>query len=311
MASADPGWELYRTFLAAMREGSLSGAARSLDLTQPTVGRHLDQLEGALGGVPLFLRSQKGLQPTEAALALVPHAETMASAARALIRAASGEAEEARGTVRVTASEVVGAEVLPAIFTSLRERHPRITVELLLSNRNEDLLRRDADLAVRTVRPAHTALVSRRLGDIRLGMFAHRRYEGAHGLPSTLAELGDHALIGFDRETASVRRVRALGVSLDRATFAYRCDSDLAQLAMIRAGFGIGICQRGIALRNPDLVPVLPDAFRFELPVWVVMHEDLRASRRMRLMFDHLAEGLLGYLTEGRGGDKPARGARV
>jgi DNA-binding transcriptional LysR family regulator len=299
MASVDPGWELYRTFLSAMREGSLSGAARALDLTQPTVGRHLDQLEAALGGVPLFLRSQKGLQPTEAARALLPHAETMALAAKALVRAASGEAEEARGAVRVTASEVVGAEVLPPIFASFRESHPRITVELLLSNQTEDLLRREADIAVRMVRPAHSALVSRRLGNVRLGLFAHRRYADAHGLPTTLEELAEHPLIGFDRETASVRRVRALGVTLTRAMFAFRCDSDLAQLAAIRAGFGVGICQRGVARRNPELRPVLPDVFHFDLPVWLAMHEDLRASRRMRLMFDHLAEGLLAYLAEG------------
>lgn len=296
MVPIEPGWEFYRTFLAAMREGSLSGAARALDLTQPTVGRHLDQLEEALGGVALFLRSQRGLQPTAAARALLPHTEAMAAAAKALVRAASGEAEEARGAVRVTASEVVGAEVLPPLFAAFRERHPQIIVELLLSNQTEDLLRREADIAVRMVRPTQSALVSRNLGKARLGLHAHRRYVEAHGLPATMEALSDHAVIGFDRETASVRSVRALGVTLHREMFAFRCDSDLAQLAAIRAGFGIGICQRGLARRDPNLLAVLPEQLRVDLPVWLVMHEDLRASLRTRLLFDHLATGLLDYL---------------
>jgi DNA-binding transcriptional LysR family regulator len=300
MVPVAPGWELYRSFLSAVQEGSLSGAARALGLTQPTVGRHLDQLEEALGGVPLFVRSQRGLRPTEAALVLVPHAKVMAAAAEALVRAASGEAEEARGAVRITASEVVGAEVLPPMLAAFRESYPHIAVELLLSNRTEDLLRREADIAVRMVRPAQSALVVRNLGSVTLCLHAHRRYAEAHGLPRTLDELARHPLIGFDRETASIRSLRALGLTLTRDQLAFRSDSDLAQLAAIRAGFGVGVCQVGIARRDPELRPVLPGAFRFELPVWLAMHGDLRASRRIRLLFDHLAEGLLAYLADGR-----------
>jgi DNA-binding transcriptional LysR family regulator len=150
--AAEPSWELYRSFLAVFREGSLSGAARAVNLTQPTIGRHVDALEEALGA-SLFTRSQSGLRPTAVAAALVPHAEAMASAAGALRRAASGEALEERGVVRVTASEMMGAEVLPTAFASFRHVHPLIDVELVLSNRTADLLRREADIAVRTVKP--------------------------------------------------------------------------------------------------------------------------------------------------------------
>src|SRR5258707_7601178 len=104
MKATEPGWELYRSFLAVVRERSLSGAARTLSLTQPTIGRHIDALEEALG-VSLFMRSQAGLLATPGAAALVPYAEAMASAARAISRVASGEAEEERGAVRITASE--------------------------------------------------------------------------------------------------------------------------------------------------------------------------------------------------------------
>src|SRR6478736_2164166 len=205
MTQEQPGWELYRSFLAVVREGSLSGAARALSLTQPTVGRHIDALEAALG-VSLFTRSQAGLIASEGASSLIPYAEAMASAAAALQRAASGEAEDDRGTVRVTASEMIGGEVLPAVLTAFHEAHPRIIVELVLSNRSEDLLRREADIAVRMVRPSQTALFARKLGVIKLGFHAHARYLKAHGTPKTMSELLEHPLIGFDK-TPTVRRL--------------------------------------------------------------------------------------------------------
>ncbi|WP_201315873.1 LysR family transcriptional regulator, partial [Dyella sp. EPa41] len=258
MASNNPGWELYRSFLAVMREGSLSAAARALGMTQPSLGRHMRELEAALGA-PLFARSPQGLAPTELAHELVPHAQAMASAAAALQRTASAGREEISGTVRLTASEVIGAEVLPSILTVFRERHPGIVVELVLSNQTTDLLRRDADIAVRMVRPAQDALVARHVGRIELGLFAHRRYLDAHGQPSTLAELAGHALIGFDTELPYIRRLRPEGLPYAREHFSLRTDSDLAALAALRAGFGIGIAQVNLARRDPQLVRLMAD----------------------------------------------------
>jgi DNA-binding transcriptional LysR family regulator len=288
-----PEWDHYRSFLAVVTSGSLSGAARALGLTQPTVGRHIEALEAALGGSPLFTRSPGGLRPTEAALALRPHAEAMALAAEALIRTASGEADAVRGAIRITASEIVGAEVLPPILTDFREDHPEVVIELALSNRPEDLLRREADIAVRMVRPAQDALLARRIGTVALGLFAHRRYLQKHGAPTRLNEPGQTA-IGFDRDPSVTRAAAALDMPLSREFFAFRSDSDLAQLAALRAGFGVGACMFGIARRDPDLVQVLGE-LGFELEMWVVMHEDLKTSRRMRLMFDHLVGALSAY----------------
>jgi DNA-binding transcriptional LysR family regulator len=290
MSRQEPGWELYRSFLAVFRERSLSGAARELSLTQPTVGRHIDALEEALGA-KLFTRSQSGLLPTASASSLVPHAEAMATAARALVRAASGEAEEERGAVRVTASEIIGTEVLPAAFTAFREVHPHIDIELVLSNRSEDLLKREADIAVRMVRPTQAALSAKKVGVLHLGLHAHPSYLKAHGTPRSLEDLLAHPLIGFD-SAASVRRLPAMGdVTLSREMFAFRCDSDIGQTAALLAGFGIGACQVALAKRD-GLVPVLPGTFDFKLDVWIVMHKDLRSTRRMRLMFDHLCKYL-------------------
>jgi len=307
MASAPPGWDLYRSFLAVLRLGSLSAAARELDLTQPTLGRHIQELETSLGQ-SLFTRSQSGLSPTRAALQLHPHAEAMASAASALLRAASGALDEPEGSVRLTASEIMGVEVLPPILTAFREAHPKIVVELSLSNLNQDLLRRDADIAVRMARPTQTALLARKLGNVPVGLYAHRRYLARHGLPQSLDDLvAGHALVGFDADASALRSFRQTGLPITRDLFAFRSDSDHAQLAALRAGFGIGGCHKRIAARDPGLVAILPEAFSFALEMWLAMHEDLRASRRVRLLYDHLAEALLAYAGEPPAASRPLK----
>jgi DNA-binding transcriptional LysR family regulator len=294
MDDGEPDWDLLRSFLGVVRHGSLSAAARALGLTQPTLGRHIAALESALG-VGLFARAPQGLVPTPAAEGLVAHAEAMEAAARALVRAASGEAEETRGAVRLTASEMIGAEVLPAILAGFREVHPRIDIELVLSNRNQDLSRRDADIAVRMVRPTQQALVAKKLGSVVIGLYAHRRYLARHGTPKRIEDLADHALIGFDRDDQAFRALGTGGLDVRREIFAFRTDDDLAQLAALRAGFGIGGAQAPIAARDPELVAVLPGAIGFRLEMWLAMHEDLRRSRRVRLLYDHLAHALGRY----------------
>lgn len=288
--SKDPSWDLFRTFAFVLREGSLSGAARALGMTQPSVARHIDALEAAVGG-KLFIRSQRGLSPTDRGLALRTHAESLMATSAALLRAASG-AEAVSGTVRVTASEVVGAEHLPPILADLRRAHPGLSIELVLSNAVTDLLQRQADIAVRMVEPTQQALVARKVGAVTVGFHAHRDYLAARGTPRAMDELLAHDLIGVDTETPAVRAVLSQIPGLARDAFALRTDSDLAQLAAIRAGYGIGVCQVEIARRDPTLVRVAPDLFAFELPLWVVMHEDLRGVARCRAVFDALAEGL-------------------
>lgn len=299
MATREPGWELYRTFLEVMRDHSLSGAARRLALSQPTVGRHIDALEAALQ-LPLFSRSPRGLIPTQEAHGLMPHAEAMAAAAAALARAASGEAAAERGVVRVTASEVMGVEVLPKILADFRRDHSGIELELALTNRNEDLLRRDADIAVRNVRPTQSALVARRIGKVRLGLYAHKDYLAKFGMPNSIADIVAHRLIGFDRDDHSFRSVGPLPAEITRENFGFRCDNDLAQLAALRAGVGIGGCQANLAARTPELEPVLPKTIQFSLEVWLAMHEDLKSTLRVRLLFDHLAIGLKAYVQSGQ-----------
>ncbi|MCK2053621.1 LysR family transcriptional regulator [Methylobacterium sp. 37f] len=288
--NADPDWHLWRAFLGVVQAGSLSGAARALSLTQPTLGRQIAALERSLG-LTLFTRSSDGLRPTDRALDLLPQAEAMAAAAAALMRRASGAPDAMRGRIRLTASTFLGGAVLPALLAGFHDAHPGVDLELSLSDRTEDLLRRDADLAVRNVAPTQSALVARRIGTAPIRFYAHRAYVARRGVPASAADLGRHSLIG---RAAHAERVRpSLGHDL---TFAFSCADDLGLLAALRAGFGIGYCQDGIGRRDPDLVPVLPEIVLAEVGIWLVMHEDLRTTRRIRALFDHLAGGLKAYL---------------
>jgi DNA-binding transcriptional LysR family regulator len=299
MTIAEPNWDLYRSFLSVLKEGSLSGAARALGLTQPTVGRHIDALEQALG-LSLFTRSQAGFIATDAAHSLQPYAETLSAASSALLRAASGIGrgadQQIKGTVRVTASEVVSVEVLPPLLAQLRDSHPGIAIELAVSNRIENLLRRDADIAVRMQRPEQDVLLARRVGHIDLGFHAHRRYLERHGIPQNMEEMTQHTLIGIDTENAFTRKLQPLLGGLASSHFALRSDSDLVHLASIRAGLGIGICQVRLAARDPNLVRVVPGQFNISMETWLAMHENLRSNPACAAVYTALAAGLEDYI---------------
>ena len=290
MNASGPDWSLYRSFLAILQAGSLSAAARALGLTQPTLARHVAALEEAVG-LTLFTRSQQGLAPTEAALELKPYAEQLAATTAAMLRAASGQGQGIKGSVRVSASEIIGSQVLPAIFAGMRATHPALEIELVLSNAVENLLRRDADIAVRMVEPVHEALVVKRIGRVTVGLHAHRDYLARAGTPRTLEVLQKHSVIGFDRETPAIRAIRARLPGLEAVHFALRTDSDIAHLMAIKAGFGIGLCQTVLARQDPNLVRVLPSV-GLQLGVWLAMHENLRSTPRCRAVFDGLAAGL-------------------
>lgn len=288
-------WALWRSFLAILRESSLAGAARALDVAHPTVRRHLDELEERLGA-PLFVRSPSGLVATELALSLREAAQAMESAASLLVRTASADAGAAAGSVRIAASEILGVEVLPPILSGLKARHPGLSFELTLSNRIEDVLRHDADIAVRMTRPAQEALLARKVGVIPLGLYAHQSWIERQGEPVSLADLvASGFLIGYDRDPAIIRALAAHGLQATSTNFGFRSDSDLAQLAALRAGVGVGVCQQPIAVRDPKLRPVLP-AFTHALEIWLVTHPNLQNVRRVRATLDGLASGLAGHV---------------
>ena len=290
-------WTLCRSFLAILRKGSLSGAARVLGVAHPTVRRHLEEIEENFHE-PLFVRSPSGLAPTELAQSLRDPAEAMESAFQQLVRTASGAGDAVAGTVRITASEVMGAEVLPPMLRTLRDAHPALEFEVELSDDVADVLRRDADIAVRMLRPTQSELVARRVANVPLGLYVHRRWLEANGAPASLGALvKSRQLIGYDRQMPLITALSALGVRAESRDFGFRSDSTLAQLAAMRAGLGVAVCHMPIAARDPALVRVLPD-FTLALETWLVSHPNLRGSLRVRACLDALAKSLATYAAE-------------
>jgi DNA-binding transcriptional LysR family regulator len=295
MNSKTPAWDVLEVFLAVMRTGSLSGAARALSLAQPTVRRHIEALE-AMWGAVLFTRTATGLTPTDAARDAMALAEEMDASARALARRVSGPKQAVAGRVRVTCSLVLAREVLPGIVRSLQAKHPALDIELSATNAVEDLRRRDADIAIRFMAPTQSSLVARKTGVIPIGLYGAKSYIRAHGAPAKLTDLyTDHRLIGPDRQQTMAQGLAAAGLDAAKLRFAVRTDDDAAQLAMVRAGAGLGVCQIPLAVKDASLVRVLP-MLAFSLETWLVMHEDLRASPRIRAVYDHLAAELTAYV---------------
>ena len=279
---------------AVAEAGSLSAAARKLAASQPTLGRHIAELEQALG-VVLFRRGRMGYELTEQGAALLDRARTVGEAANAFARLATGATEQVAGTVRVAASEVVSAYVLPPMVARLRQQERGIEVEIVASNQVENLLRRDADIAVRMVAPAQQDLIARKIADLPLTACAAKIYLDRRGRPETPEDLLTHDLIGYDRVTDLIQGFAALGVSIDRHAFCFRTDNQIVFWEAIRAGNGIGFAQRVLAERDPLVETILPELVLPSLPMWLAMHRDVRTSARVRRVADFLFAELKRY----------------
>lgn len=291
----EPDWSLWRSFAAVIEHGSLSAAARALKSSQPTIGRHVELLEAQLG-LELFERSLSGLKPNETALKLygpVSRAQTALAEAGMI---AEGAQDETGGTVRITASAMISNYVLPEILVSIRALHPRITLEIVPSDSAENILMREADIAVRMFRPTQLELVTRHLGDIPIVPVAHERYLARRGRPTSIEELWQHDLLGFDRSDAIIAHARTLGFTLTRENFVLRSDDQPHLWELLRAGLGIGFGQSNLVRRTPGLVALPLSLAIPDLPVWLTTHRELFTSHRIRAVYDALAAGLSAYI---------------
>jgi DNA-binding transcriptional LysR family regulator len=284
-------WALIPSFLAALDRGSLMAAARALATSQPTVGRHIGELEAQLG-VVLFERTGRGLVPTAHALRLAEAARSMSGAADQLARQASGAQQGASGTVRISASQPVTCVLLPPLLQQMREMHPDIQIELVSSNAVSNLLQREADIALRMVRPDQSSLVAKRVGQVAIGTFAHRDYLRRRGTPRVPTDLLAHDLVGNDRNTDILRGFAAMGFPLQREDFAVRTDDLNAYQAAVNAGLGVGFLARYVARHHTELVPLLPMLDIPPLPMWLVVHREIRSNPRIRRVWDFLATAL-------------------
>lgn len=290
-------WTLLRSFLAVVENGSLSGAATRSATTQPTLSRHIRELEAALG-VTLFTRSVRGLDPTDAALGLIDDVRAMGAAAQALALKAQGRSQQLSGTVRITASVIVANLLLPSILVAFREAEPSIQIEIVASDLTQNLLRRDADIAIRMVDPTQGALVARKLGKAPLGLFGSQSYLDRRGRPQTIDDVLQHEVLGLDRSEAVIKVYAAHGRPLDREAFSIRCDDQMVYWNLLLAGNGIGFAQTLLAARHPELERVDIGIHLPAMPVWLVMHEDVRSNPRIRRVADFMSEALSGLLRQ-------------
>ena len=284
-------WSHVRSFLAVLEKGSLLAASRDLQLSQPTIGRHVAELESQLGLV-LFDRNGRGLLPTEAAYHLAESARIMQSGADQLARNVMGADLGASGTVRITASQPVSCYVLPPLLAQMRLSLPDVQVELVASNEVSNLLRREADIAVRMVQPQQASIIARRVGKVTLRACAHQDYLRRRGVPRQPSDLLAHDLIGGDRNDDTLKGFAAQGLVVGREQFAFRADDLIVVWQAVRAGLGVGFVSEHLIRSDPAVIPVLPKLKIEPLPVWLAVHKEIRTSKRIRAVYDFLADAL-------------------
>ena len=284
-------WSLLESFAAVGEHGSLSAAARAIGASQPTLSRHITTLEHRVGA-RLFEREASGVALTATGAALMAHAKDMANAASKLSMAMDGRAESLKGCIRLTASQIMASYVLPSVLTKLRMAEPDIDIELVASDKTENLLRREADIAIRMYRPTQEDVITRKIGNLRMGMYASRSYIERHGLLGSIEDIGEHTIIGYDRSTQIIEGFKEAGFNVDRDFFAFRCDDQVVCWEMAKAGFGIGFNQIQIGDREPAMVRIEIAGEVGSLPIWLAAHSELRSSPRVRFVFDFLADNL-------------------
>ena len=284
-------WNRARAFLVTAEEGSLSAAARALDMSQPTLGRQVDALEEELG-VILFERVGRGLMLTPSGHQLLEHVRKMGEAAAQLSLSAMGQSELLEGSICITATEITSVSILPPIIAKLRRIHPRVKVQIKSSNSTMDLKRREADIAIRNYRPTDPDLIAKKINDKRGHFYATPDYVRRIGNPKKLAELKDAEFIGFDDPAQMVSYLTSIGIEVTDDNFPISAGTHHAHWEMVKEGVGIGFMPEDVGDIEPKVQRVLPDQTDLVYPLWLTTHRELKTSARVRVVFDFLAEEL-------------------
>jgi DNA-binding transcriptional LysR family regulator len=282
-------WNQARAFLATAEEGSLSAAARALGQTQPTLGRQVAALEEELG-VTLFDRVGRSLVLTPSGLELLDHVRTMADAANLISLTASGRSQAIEGQVSITATPVLATYHLPVILKRLRDEAPGIMIEIIASNEVRDLTRREADIAIRHGRPEQPDLIAKLIGETSAHLYASKAYLDKHGRPEKPEDLANADFIGFGQPERQVPLVNGMGIPVTADSFKINTTSGTVILELLKHGLGISFLTKDAEILVPDIEPVLPGLDPIPVPIWLVTHRELHTSRRIRLVFDFLAE---------------------
>ncbi|MDJ0761160.1 MAG: LysR family transcriptional regulator [Woeseiaceae bacterium] len=287
-------WNRARAFLVTAEEGSLSAAARAMNMAQPTLGRQVSALEEELG-VVLFERRGRGLELTNSGLELVDHVRSMAEAANRLSLSASGKSTSLEGTVCITATDITAVFVMPALIAKLRRQEPGIRIELIASNSSSDLKRREADIAIRAYRPTQADLIARKVRDIPWSLYASKDYLERLGNPTTPEGFDNADFIGFDRSERLVAALNPLGFNLTKDNFTVIAENHIAHWELLRHGVGITPMPTELGDTEPGIQRILPDLGPMDSELWLAAHRELRTTRRIRTVFDFLATELADY----------------
>lgn len=284
-------WSFVQAFLSVAETGSLSAAARTLNASQPTLGRQIKMIEERLG-VALFVRHPRGLAVSDIGQTMLAPARAMRDAMNQIALSAAGQQETLKGTVRITVSEVMSQIHLPAILSHIRQKEPEFELELVPSDATENLLYREADIAIRMYRPTQLDLITQHLGDLEIGVFAAKSYWERRAQPTKIENFADHDFVGYDRNEVIIQGMRQAGIDVDRHFFGTRCDDNAAYWELVRAGCGIGFSQVSVGERDPLVERLNLDVPIGALPVWLTAHEVMRSTPRIRRVWHMLHEGL-------------------
>lgn len=283
-------WNRLKVFLAVAEEGSFSAAGRVLQMSQPTVGRQIASLEDELE-VALFERVGRSMQLTPTGLDMIEHARIMGEAAARVALIAEGQSLSLDGDIRITAGEVIAIFVLPPIVEQIRAEYPGIQVEIVATNQPSDLLRREADIAIRNFQAKEPELVARKVKESRAWMYASPDYLRTLDDPDSLEGLAQADFIGFDRTDVFMKGLNAMGLPVTESSFPIVSTTQMVQWEMVKRGNGIGIMMEEIGDREPRVVRV-PHVPAYPVPLWLTSHRELRTSRKVRVVFDALAAAL-------------------
>lgn len=296
-STIEPDWFLWRSFLAVMDHGSLSAAARQLGASQPTIGRHIEELETALNAV-LFDRTGRGLKPTAMAHQLVDPVRQAKSALAEAQLAVTGATQVLEGSVRITASQIISHHILPKILKRARAEYPAISIEIVPSDAAENLLLREADIAIRMFRPGQLDVVGKKIGDVPLHACAHESYLAKNGTPQKPDDLYEHEIIGLDRQDDIIRVAKMIGFSLQRDDFKLRTDSQTLIWELVKQGLGISFAQKSLIEQTDGMVHIVPDLKIPPMEMWLVAHREVHKAKRIRVIYDLLAEELSAYTAQ-------------
>lgn len=284
-------WNQTRAFLVTAREGSFSAAANALELSQPTLSRQVAALEASLN-VVLFEKSSRGLVLTPVGEELLMHATRMSEAALDLSLTATGSANDLQGTVCISASEINAGYLLPELVLNIQQKYPAIRIEILAANEVSDLRRREADIAIRALRPKQLDLIAKKIRNQQWGLFASKELVSSTGPLDSMPALEKAKYISFDQSNTLIAHFAKENLHVTEENIVVVAQNMMVGMQLIKLGAGIGVLPIDIGQQQAQLQRVAPDLIEFDVENWLVTHSELRTNRRIRAVYDCLAKAL-------------------